>query len=159
MITWSKFKEVFKKDFWICFGKYIRGTVNIAHEKYDFAINDFNWILENGGLPATESLIYVNLGVAYARLNNFKRAEECLTKATEYESNKSNGELYQWLGYISCVRDQYKDAIEYFRKAFALGQRGIDRWLVNQEYVKNNIIKLDKIIREENRDIFPNFGD
>ncbi len=152
----KKWKAFFKISFWRGFRKYVVGICQMANDKYTDAIKNFNWIIENKNFEDTEYLVYKNIGICYAHLESFPQAEANLLKTLEYEGSKKNGELHQWLGYIYCVKEEPEKALEHFRQAFNIGQRGIDRWLVNQQYVRDHIVILDKIMRE-NKDIFPDW--
>ena len=137
--------------------KYLRGVNRLLHGRYEASINDFQWILDNGiTSTVTKSLIYENLGVNFARLHKFNKAEEYLVKSSNDKKQQDSGHLFMWLGYVYLMKERYEDSINCFLKAREFGKKGLDRLVVDRQYIQNRIDQLDAEIKNKYKEILTN---
>jgi len=153
-----KFKllNLLNVSWWKCAYLYMRGVIRYADGKYEASVADFLWILNNGAFAPVSGLVYENLGINYARLNDLVKAEEYLFKASDNIRKKDNGYLFMWLGYIHLINNRHEQALDCFRKARDYGRTGYQKWLVQEKYVKERIDMLEVEIRKKYTDIFSN---
>ena len=123
-----KLQNILSVGWWKCAYLYIRGVIRYAGGKYDASIADFQWILKNGAFASISCLVYENLGINYARLKDFGKAEEYLFKAAD-NTQKDNGYLFMWLGYIHLINNGHEQALDCFRNAREHGRTGYQKWL------------------------------
>jgi tetratricopeptide (TPR) repeat protein len=149
-----KLRNLFGVNWWKCSYRYTRGVIRYVYGKYNSSIDDFQWILENGAFAPMSCLIYENLGINYARLKDFTKAEEYFIKSSSDKSQEDNGYLFMWLGYIHLINNRHEQALDCFRKARERGRAGYQRWLVQEKYVQERINLLEAEIRKKYTDIF-----
>ena len=58
-----------------------------------------------------------------------------------------------WLGYVYLVKKRHDESLNCFRKALHLGQKGIDKWMVQHKYVSERIDELEDKIKERYKEI------
>jgi tetratricopeptide (TPR) repeat protein len=150
-----KLRNLVSVSWWNCAFRYTRGVIRYAYGKYNDAIADFQWILKSGAFEPVSSLVYENLGINYARLKEFGKAEEYLFKAAE-KIEEDDGYLFMWLGYIHMINDRHEQALDCFRKARENGRSGYQKWLVQEKYVEERIGLLETEIRRKYTEIFSN---
>ncbi len=75
-----KLRNLVSASWWNCAFRYARGVIRYAYGKYNDAIADFQWILKSGAFEPVSSLVYENLGINYARLKEFGKAEKYLSR-------------------------------------------------------------------------------
>ncbi len=150
-----KFRNLFSVRWWECSFRYTRGVIRYAYGKYNDSITDFQWIVKDGSFGPVSCLVYENLGINYARLKNFSKAEEYLFKAAE-DSKEDNGYLFMWLGYIHLINNSHEQALDCFCKAREHGRSGYQKWLVQERYVEERINMLEDEIRKKYTNIFSN---
>ena len=136
--------------------KYIRGIIRYTNGKYQASIDDFQWILDNGAFAPVTCLLYENLGINYARLQDFNKAEEYLVKSSIDKKQQDNGYLFMWLGYIYLVKKRYEESLNCFLKARQFSQQSIDKWLVDHQYIQERIDKLEDEIKNKYKEILTN---
>ncbi|HSA77300.1 MAG TPA: tetratricopeptide repeat protein, partial [Nitrospirota bacterium] len=141
---------------WACGFRYTRGVIRYAYGKYNESIADFLWILKDGSFAPVSCLVYENLGINYARLEDFVKAEEYLTKSSQDKTQDDNGYLFMWLGYIHLINNRHDQSLNCFRKAQKHGRSGYQKWLVQEKYVEERINMLEDEIRKKYTDIFSN---
>ncbi len=151
-----KLRNLFSVNWWKCAYRYTRGVIRYAYGKYNGSVDDFLWILKNGAFAPVSYLIYENLGINYARLKNFTKAEEYFIKSSSDKTQEDNGYLFMWLGYIHLINKRHEQALDCFRKAREHGRAGYQKWLVQEKYVDEQINSLETEIRKKYTDIFPN---
>ncbi len=115
-------------------------------KRYDDAFLDFKWALENGeSLPIT-NLVYKHMGIIRARQKTFDEAESYLIKASSFRKAEKDAELFMWLGYIHLIKKNYSESFQFFKKAKFYGRKGINKWLIEKEYIQQHIKELDEVI-------------
>ncbi len=151
-----KLRNIVSVSWWQCACRYIRGIYREANGKYQASNADYYWILENGAFAPMACLLYENLGINYARMNKFAKAEVYLLKSSRDTSQNDNGYLYMWLGYIHLVNNRHELALDCFRNAREHGRTGYQKWLVQMKYVEERISSLEDEIRKKYTDILSN---
>ncbi len=155
LLVFMKFKlrNIFSISWWRCSYKYIRGVYREAYGEYEASNTDYFWILENGAYEPMACLLHENIGINYARMKLFAKAEEYLIKSSNDKSQDDNGYLYMWLGYIHLVNNRHELSLDCFRKAREHGRAGYQKWLVQMKYVEERINSLEDEIRKKYTDI------
>ena len=141
-------KNLFNSDWWRCNFRYFRGLIR-SRRRYQASVEDFQWILNNGAFAPAESLVYENLGVTYARMKDFDKAEEYLVKALDSKAQQRNGYMFMWLGYVYLVKKRHEESLACFQAARQLSRKGYYKWIVDHSYVERQIEKLEGDIREK----------
>jgi len=153
----NRLKYLIRLSFWrICFHLF-RNLWYQRQKKYQKAIHDLNWIIKNTYNGLFLNIAYQELGVNYAYLKEFEKAELHLLKALEYEPDGKNGFVCMWLGYVYLVMGDYAKSIYYFRQAHNLGSKGLDKLVVDREYVRGMICKTNDRLRSQFNDFLPGF--
>lgn len=138
---------IFTKRLRSCYYRYFRGIAADAFKNnYEQAIEDYKYVLENGGMVDQEHLVYTVMGRAYAYNDDLDNAEAALLKALtlSIKAKGHNPELYQWLAYVNLKKGEFEEALMYFKKASKFGAKGIDKLIVNMKYVKEHENFLEK---------------
>lgn len=148
-------KNLFNGDWWKCNFRYLRGLIR-SRRRYHASVEDFQWILNNGAFAPVESLVHENLGVTYARIKDFDKAEEYLVRALDNKAQQRNGYLFMWLGYVYLVKKRHEESVACFRVARQLSQRGYYKWLVDHKYVARQIEELQDFTRDKQKAILIN---
>jgi tetratricopeptide (TPR) repeat protein len=155
-IGFFAFANLFSFRWWGCFYKYMKGIIRYTNGNYKESIKDFEYILQNGAFEPVISLVYENLGINYTRLNDFIKAEEYLTISRNYEDQQNNGCLFMWLGYIYLVKQQHEESLNCFRKARQFSDKPVSKWLVNRNYIQEQIESLEDDIKAKYKDVLTN---
>ena len=150
------FVNLFSFRWWRCFYKYTRGVIRYTNGKYKESITDFEWILQNGAFDPVISLVYENLGINYARLNDFNKAEEYLEKSSKDKTQANNGYLHMWLGYVYLQKQRHEESLNCFLKARKLSEQPVDKWLVDHKYIQERIDSLEDEIKIKYKEILTN---
>ncbi len=145
-------KNLFNNDWWKCNFRYFRGLIT-SRRRHQAAIEDIQWILNNGTFARVDYLVYENLGMNYVRMKDFDKAEEYLVKAKDHEAQQKNGYLFLWLGYVYLVKKRHEESLACFQSARKLSQKGYYKWLVNHDYVERKIEELQGDIRNKYEEI------
>jgi len=116
------------------------------HKRYEKSFSDFQWILDNCGDFTIQNVLYKQQGIIRARQKYFDEAEKYLEKASSFKKSETDYELFMWRGYICLVKKSYSEALEYFQQAKRHGQKGINKWIVEKEYIQTNIKELEKML-------------
>ena len=95
------------------------------------------------------NLVHCELGISYAKLRNFSKAEHHLLKALEHERDNENGLACMWLGYVYWHKNDFHKSKSYFTKAQTLGQSGFDKLVVDEDYVSKMIDRIDNRYRRK----------
>ena len=146
-------KHLFCVSVWKCFLRYMRGIWRLSGKRYEESFQDFQWNLNNCENLGINNLVYKHLGIICARQENYEEAENYLLKASSLKRVERDGELFMWLGYVFMVKQKYPESLDCFRKANKLGQRGLQKYFVQHEYVKDHINKLEDHIKETYKEI------
>jgi tetratricopeptide (TPR) repeat protein len=149
-------RNISNLDWWKCFYKYVRGIIRLTHCKSQASIEDFQWILNNGAFSKVTSLLYENLGVNYARLHDFNKAEKYLIESSKDKEQENNAHLFMWLGYVYLMKEKHEEALNYFQKSRKFTSKRIDRWVVNEQYIKKRINDLEDEIRIKYKEVLTN---
>lgn len=151
-------KSLLSLNNWKCFFLHCKGIINLAKNDHLAAKKSFQAILNDSSFSFPRDLSYKNLGIACALLKEFNEATIALEESLRLIKQRGNedAELYQWLGYVYCVNEKYDTALFFFKKAIRMGQTGIDKWLINKEYIDRNIHAVQNILLEINDDQLPN---
>ena len=154
-------KEASQLRFWICIFRFFRGLRRTWKGDYSGAISDFKYILDKGGLILCESLIYEDLGTAYALDKDFKKAQNALLKALELKRRRIQpSELFRWLGYVNMRLEHDEEALEYFKTAFECAKEDKYKWgsWFGDEYIEKCVAFINNRIHEKYKRILPTEG-
>lgn len=154
-MKFNKLKHLFRLSFWRISFHLFRSIWYQERKKYQEAIRDINWVINNTYDDLFLNMAYQELGVNYVHLKDFAKAEINLLTALEYEPNGKNGYVCMWLGYIYLVMADYTKSIDYFRRAHNLGSKGLDKLVVDREYVRGMICKANDKLRSQFNDFLP----
>ena len=102
-------ETLYKKKPEFCDGSEFLGELLLEKERFKEAINVYVQAIKYN--PDKENLYY-NLGIAYARTNEFSLAKECFLKTCEIDSNMYNS--YYRLGQIALLYKDIEEAEQYF---------------------------------------------
>ncbi|MGV9199348.1 MAG: tetratricopeptide repeat protein [Promethearchaeia archaeon] len=86
-------------------------------EKFKEAINLLKIIVQHQPDNASN---WINLGLSYSKVGEFKNALRAYQYATEDKTEKENERLYNNLGYIHYQMENYKKAAEHYIKALEI---------------------------------------
>lgn len=93
---------------------YQRGLINIGRQKYQKAISDFNYLIdENINIELFK--VYLNRGVAFMNIQEYDKAIEDLTRSIEL--NKNNASAYHSRGMLNYQLKNYEEAVKDFKQA------------------------------------------
>jgi tetratricopeptide (TPR) repeat protein len=152
----AKLKNLINKNWWMCFYRHFRGLIRLGKNNYAL-IDDCQWILNNGAYKDFEYFIYENMGMSYVFLKRYNLAERYLLEALNYVEQQQNGSIMMWLGYVYLIKKQHEDSLYYFKKASQYSKKGaINKWLVDHQYVQNQIEELEENIRDKYKEILTN---
>lgn len=102
---------------------FAKGMLNKKLEKYNEAIQDFEYILNN--INQKEDFVIFNLGLVYNEIGQIEKAIDCINKAIKY-SNELNHDYYEILGHIYFGNEQYKKAIKSYKKTIEINPYNIE---------------------------------
>jgi len=97
-----------------------KGETDIEKENFEDAKLVLNKAIDIADDPDQEMLnkIYVNLGAAYQKTEDFSKALEYYNKALEI--NKQNPKVFIYRGYLYFKKEKYKEAIDDFKTVLDL---------------------------------------
>ncbi|MBE9516403.1 MAG: tetratricopeptide repeat protein [Proteobacteria bacterium] len=97
-----------------------KAVILLQKEEYERGIRLLNRVVERSEKSVTP---YINLGIAYRKTNDLKRAEEVLDKALKLNpnhpaANNEMGMVYRKIGKFSEARRTYERVLERFPKFY-----------------------------------------
>ncbi len=146
-------RNISNGNWWICNYKYVRGLNRYSRGKYRGSIDDFQWILNNGAFAPVTHILYEHLGINYARLQEFNKAEEYLVKSSHDIRQQDNSYFLMWLGYVYLVKKEYEESLNCFRRARQFSQKGLNKWILDHQYIRERIDILEEEIKAKYKEI------
>jgi tetratricopeptide (TPR) repeat protein len=148
-MKWNRIKNLFTLSFWQFSIPFIWSLWCTHRRKYQKAIAILDRLIIACPKAFHLHLVYAELGINYAHCKDFQKAEQYLLKTLEYGPQARDGQVCMWLGYVYFELGNYSQSIKFLKEAQALGCKGRDKLVVNQEYIQNMLSKADEHLRKQ----------